>query len=271
MAEKFEQHISVEQDQISAIDCLEQVLKLGRQQIKRVMQNGAVWLESAQGIDRLRRAKKALKKGETMHVYFDEQVQGARPPAASLVADEGEYSIWDKPAGMYSQGTKWGDHCTIYRWVEQHLVPQRPAFVVHRLDRAASGLMILAHKKSVAAKFSAMFERHEIYKKYRAEVEGIFDPGELPLEISQSLDGRAALSRIVAIQSKVDNNTTMVWLEIESGRKHQIRRHLSGLGYPIVGDRLYGSRVCDRDLQLRSVELSFICPLSGRQKRWVVE
>ena len=65
-----------------------------------------------------------------------------------------------------------GDHCTIYRWAEQQLKPERPAFIVHRLDRAASGLIILAHSKKMAQTFSQLFKNHDIQKQYRATVEG---------------------------------------------------------------------------------------------------
>jgi len=93
---------------------------------------------------------------------------------AILVEDCGDYSIWNKPSGMLSQGSKWGDHCTIYRWVEKNLQPERAAFVVHRLDRAATGLILLAHKKSVASQFSRLFEKREIYKRYLVKVKGDF-------------------------------------------------------------------------------------------------
>jgi tRNA pseudouridine32 synthase/23S rRNA pseudouridine746 synthase len=59
-------------------------------------------------------------------------------------------------------------------------------------------------------------------------------------------------------------------VRIHTGRKHQIRRHLSGLGFPIVGDRLYGSTRLQGDLQLRSVQIKFISPLDGEEKNYVL-
>ena len=64
-------------------------------------------------------------------------------------------SIWYKPYGIYCQGSKWGDHHTIHRMAEQQL--QRPCFIVHRLDRATTGLVIVAHKKKIAAALAALF------------------------------------------------------------------------------------------------------------------
>jgi len=230
------------------------------------MKNGAVWLESSNGIHRLRRAKKQLGENDTVHLYYYAAIQGSAPAAAELIADEGEYSIWYKPYGMYSQGTKWGDHCTIYRWAEQHLQPQRPAFPVHRLDRAASGLMILAHTKKMAQAFSEMFKNRKIRKQYRATVEGGLGGIELPYTIETTLDDKPAVSKIVSLQEQ-DRNTT-VTIEIETGRKHQIRRHLSGMGFPIIGDRLYGSGESEDNLKLQAVYLNFICPITGQVREY---
>ena len=180
-----------------------------------------------------------------------------------LVADEGDYSIWNKPCGMYSQGTKWGDHCTIYRWAETHLEPQRPAYLVHRLDRAANGLILLAHNKSTARAFLHMFEQRSIGKRYRATVKGDASHLPLPFVIDQQLDGKQAVSVILAADYDTAAHRTTVLIDIQSGRKHQIRRHLASIGHSVVGDRLYGSAESGEDLQLSSVFLDFTCPITN--------
>ena len=198
------------------------------------------------------------------------------PVEAQLIADEGSYSIWNKPSGMLSQGSKWGDHCTIYRWAEKQLKPERPAFIVHRLDRAASGLIIIAHKKKMAAQFAEMFQKHEIKKHYHAWVEGDFSARvskDNPVVIiTENIDDKNAeshvrLLKVVAIEGS-NQQESLLDVEIKTGRKHQIRRHLAGIGYPIVGDRLYGledgSKEKIRDLQLNAVFLSFQCPETGQ-------
>lgn len=268
MSESFEKHIPVESEQVTALDCLASVTQLSRQQLKQVMQRGAVWLESKQGISRIRRASKKLKKGEILHLYYDAKVQACEPPTAELVADEGDYSIWNKPYGMYSQGSKWGDHCTLYRWAEKHLQPERPAFIVHRLDRATNGLMVLAHRKSVAAAFSRMFEARDVRKRYAAELEGLLELEELPFIVSTVIDNKKAVSRVMSLLQDEARATTHVEIEIETGRKHQIRRQMSGLGHPVRGDRLYGASDLSVDLRLSCIELAFICPLSGSHKSW---
>ena len=269
MSSKFEKHIRLEKTQ-TILDCLSDNVELSKQQLKKIMQNGALWLENSHGINRVRRAKKIVHKNDELHLYYDESIQLLTPSMAEiraeLISDEGDYSIWNKSAGMYSQGTKWGDHCTVYRWAEKNLLPQRQAFIVHRLDKAANGLIIVAHKKTTAAQFSKMFEQREIHKKYRAVVEGLIDDLVLPFEIRNKLDDKIAISEIVSLSP--NKNQTIVEIKIQTGRKHQIRRHLSDMGYPIVGDRLYGAKPTQQNLQLSSVELEFTCPLTFKKMKY---
>ena len=266
---KFEKHIDVTQAQ-TVLECLSDNTDLSKQQLKRIMQNGAVWLESNHGISRIRRVKKNIGANDQLHLYYDEVVQNSKPLEAALIADEGDYSVWNKPSGMYSQGSKWGDHCTLYRYAEMNLLPQRPAFIVHRLDRAANGLILLAHKKTTAEKFSKMFESREIYKKYRARVEGVIEGLDLPYKIESYLNNKLSISNIVSLDIDKTHQTTEVEVVIETGRKHQIRRHLSGLGFPIVGDRLYGEKSSDLDLQLSAVNIKFECPVSGEMRDYKI-
>jgi tRNA pseudouridine32 synthase/23S rRNA pseudouridine746 synthase len=268
MTERFEQHITAEIGGVTAIELLAEHTGLSKQLLKKAMSNGAVWLESNIGINRIRRAKKPLRTGDKLHLYFDSHIQSQTAPTAVLVADEGDYSIWNKPGGMYSQGSKWGDHCTIYRWAEQHLQPSRPAYLVHRLDRAASGLIIIAHNKKTANAFAQMFKQHTIRKRYRATVAGTLADKVLPFSIDQPLDEKAAETVILQADFNPDRNTTDLLIEIRTGRKHQIRRHLSSLGHPIVGDRLYGTEESDGDLQLRSVYLAFNCPVTKTRREY---
>lgn len=282
MSEPTEYHIIASEDGQLAVDCLATATALSKQKIKQAMQKGCVWLEKTGSgqhyTQRLRRAKRPLSIGETLHLYYDLTVLNATPAPAVLVSDEGAYSIWNKPSGMLSQGSKWGDHCTIYRWAEQHLQPERPAFIVHRLDRAANGLIVLAHKKQVAAQFSKLFEERHLEKHYRATVLGNFstalenndNTNANTKTIRDAIDDKAACSHVTLLSYDELKNESMVDVLIESGRKHQIRKHLSGIGFPIIGDRLYGdpAHLDARDLQLRAHSLTFDCPVSDEAKHF---
>lgn len=265
---KFEQHLEIDSSEKTAVDALGQSTELTRQTIKQAMTKGAVWLTRNTSTQRIRRADKSLKPGDELHLYFDQSVLETEPQAATLLADEGVYSIWYKPYGMLCQGSKWGDHCTINRWAEKNLEPQRPAFIVHRLDRAATGLIIIAHQKRVAAYFSHLFQSRDIEKKYQALVEGDF-PNELKLD--SDIENKHALSHAISIAYNSATNQSLVEVTIETGRKHQIRRHLSEAGFPIVGDRLYGQgNENSSDLCLASFYLSFISPIDGVKKNYTL-
>ena len=228
------------------------------------MQKGAVWVTRGTNTQRLRRAKRKLRVGDEIHFYCDSAVLEEQVPEPELVADKGDYSVWNKPFGLRSQGSKWGDHCTVVRWAEQHLKPERSAFTVHRLDRAANGLIIVAHTKTMAAKLSALFRNREVVKNYRAFINGDFSSQPNPLRVVQPIDGKEAISEF-SFRESVDNGArSLLDVSIETGRKHQIRRHLAGLGYAVVGDRLYGTGAADDvDLQLTACRLAFDCPLNG--------
>ncbi len=298
---KFIRQIPVSHPGLIAIDLLSASCpELTRAQLKKAMTFGAVWLSRGVSTRRLRRFKQVLEPGMSLHLYYDAAILEQEPLQAKLVADEGVYSVWHKPCGMFSQGTKWGDHSAICRWVEMfglknNALPDRQAFMVHRLDRATSGLILLAHQKKVAAKLAALFENRLVDKRYRAVVHGKF-PSSLTT-LDAEIDGKVALSRVLQVEYLAECARSIVTIKLETGRKHQIRKHLASVGFPILGDRLYGgdnsgdnsdNKPCDMsdkksdeankpvssddndeslpDLQLQSFYLAFQCPLSGEEK-----
>lgn len=247
---------------------------LSQQQVKAAMQKGAAWLETGKNIRRIRRASTQLKTGDALHFYYSPDVLTLVPPSPFLIADERDYSVWHKPAGLLCQGSKWSDHCTINRWIEGQqpftTKPQRNCFIVHRLDKAARGLVLIAHTKHAAQALAALFEQRQIEKHYRAVVAGEFPMAEQIIE--QPVDGKPAHSIAKGLGINAKDQCSLVTIEIKTGRKHQIRRHLSHLGYPIIGDRLYGepTNAQEHDLQLQSFSLRFECPLTKKNRYYEV-
>jgi tRNA pseudouridine32 synthase/23S rRNA pseudouridine746 synthase len=269
--EIIELHLPVAEAGVSAVEMLAAASGLSRQQIKQAMQKGAVWLGRGRQTHHLRRATATPAPGDTLHLYYNRAVLAEVPPPPVLIADEGGYSIWYKPYGLRSQGTKWADHCAINRWLEQHLTPQRPAFIVHRLDRAASGLIIVAHSKTLAAAFSKLFRERAIIKRYRAVVHGEFPHADTPIRLDAPLDEKPSVSYARRLEYDSESRRSLLEVEIETGRKHQIRRHLATAGFPVVGDRLYGRAGDGEDLQLSAVELIFTCPIDGADTQYRLE
>lgn len=263
--QKFE--FTVAKAEQTALDLLAEGTGLPKQRIKDAMNKGAVWWTLKGKTLRLRRATKVLHKGSKIHFFYDEQVLARKPENATLIYDGCNYSIWFKPAGMLSQGSQWGDHCSILRWVEVNGQPnegqrQRECFLVHRLDADAMGLIILAHDGQSAAKLSALFQARDMRKFYQAWVVGDCDVPATGLTLNDELDGKSAITHIKKV--RVDSNKTLLDVHIETGRKHQIRRHLANISHPIVGDKLYGTKSAS-GLQLVAYRLEFICPNSRKQ------
>lgn len=275
-----EKHLKITTNNQCIIDVLSILFpELSKQKLKQVMKYGAVWVtflnRSAKPV-RVRRSKKMLSVGDEIHVYYNETTLFSAITPASLVSDEIDYSIWNKPAGMFSQGTKWGDHSAISRWIElfgfkNEGLKERPVFLVHRLDRATNGLIMVAHSKESVNKLSKMFERRELNKYYSALVAGEF-PTESYREMDSDIEGRTALTRTLKSEFNPDSNQSSLLLKLDTGRKHQIRRHLSLAGYPVINDRLYsatGMAEIDKDttfsdkssnLMLRACRIELECP-----------
>ncbi|MET0356894.1 MAG: RluA family pseudouridine synthase [Cellvibrio sp.] len=261
--QKFE--FTVTKPEQTALDLLAEGSGLSKQRIKDAMNKGCVWWTLKGKTVRLRRATKVLFKGSTIQFFYDEQVLARKPETAQLIYDAGQYSIWYKPAGMLAQGSQWGDHCSILRWVEVNgesfYGNKRECFLVHRLDADAAGLMLVAHDSQTAAKLSILFQGRDIKKYYQAWV---VDDCELPatgMTLNYELDGKSAITHIKRIG--VNKKATLLDIHIETGRKHQIRRHLANIGHAIVGDKLYGTK-SNSGLQLLAYRLEFICPVTQK-------
>jgi len=263
-------HLVINDHGASAAAALSRASALSQARVKHAMTCGAVWLTRGKSTQRLRRASRGLRCGDVLDLYYNAQLLDSAPPAARLVLDAGDYSVWDKPGQMLSQGSKWGDHWSIARYAETHLLPQRNGFVVHRLDRAASGLILVAHGKRAAAALSALFRTRAIRKCYRVVVEGwVGDVGYI-VNMNGPIDGRDAHSKLEVLAIDRTQHRSMLDVWIETGRKHQIRKHLAQLGYPVSGDRLYGGATCG-DLQLRAYRLEFVCPFSNAARRFELD
>lgn len=269
----FEHHIKITHEKTNAMDELEKVCDLSRAQLKSAIDKGALWLSKGKSTQRLRRIKKPLNIGETLHFYYNEKVLNHKVDDAILIEDFVEYSVWYKPYGMLSQGSKWSEHCTVSRWVQKYFNSERNVFIVHRLDKAATGLIIIAHTKKAAQGFSKLFENHNLNKFYRIVVHGDHRDRPQPETIRLMVDGKPAISHFTSLAYHEKQHQTLVEVKIETGRKHQIRQHAASIGYPVVGDRLHGGETVknyltqhDINLQLCAVKLNFTCPLSHAER-----
>jgi tRNA pseudouridine32 synthase/23S rRNA pseudouridine746 synthase len=177
-----------------------------------------------------------------------------------LFANE-DLLLINKPSGLLSVPGRGPDKqdCAIQRVQQCH--PE--ALIVHRLDMATSGLLLLARGAAMQRSLSMAFEARRVHKRYIALLEGELagpDEGEVDLPLitdwpnrpRQKIDhqiGKASLTRYRVLSRSAGQ--TRVELEPVTGRTHQLRVHMLALGHPIMGDALYGAQVESGDAPAR--------------------
>jgi 23S rRNA pseudouridine1911/1915/1917 synthase len=183
--------------------------------------------------------------------------------------------VVDKPSGLLSMGSEREKEKTAHRILNEHLKaltksPRQQAFIVHRLDRETSGLMIFARSEAIQAALQRNWK--DVTKRYLAIVEGApaHANGTLRDNLVESKafkvhrvtkGGEVAITHY-RVMSTVGERS-LLELTLETGRKHQIRVQLEGIGHPIVGDRKYGATSDPAHrLALHSCALKFRHPVS---------
>jgi tRNA pseudouridine32 synthase/23S rRNA pseudouridine746 synthase len=250
-----------EGDPLVLIDFLEKYSLLSKSTLKKVLNNGGVHvrLENKSKLKCVRRATLPLTSDSLIEFYYDPKLVNLNLPPATILLDQREWGLWFKPVGMLSQGNEFGDHGSILRQVEK---TKNKAWLIHRLDREASGIMLFAYTIKAARLFSEIWQKHQVQKFYKIEVIGKIadDKGE----INVKLDGKEALTTFQVIART--EFTTKLMVEIHTGRLHQIRRHFEAIGHPVLGDPKYGvGNKNEAGLQLVACRLIFTDPFTSKK------
>lgn len=199
-----------------------------------------------------------------------------------VVYEDNHIIVVNKEVGEIVQGDQTGD-TPLSEIIKQYLKEKynKPGNVfcgvVHRIDRPVSGLVIFAKTSKALERLNKMLRDGEIHKTYWALVEGKPEKDEATLENYLVSDGRLNKTFIsspdnpqakksVLSYKTIANGDRYTLLEVNlmTGRKHQIRAQLSGIGHPIKGDLKYGARRSNRDggISLQAHKISFIHPVS---------
>jgi len=263
---KLVHHFTIAREGV-AVDAIHAATSLSKTAIKDCLKKGGVWLKTQSKKEhRIRKAKLVLKPQDKISIYYDDSILQLSVPAPQCLFSCKQYSIWHKPAGLLSQGTRYGDHCSLLRFAEKEGGILTP-YLVHRLDREASGLVLLAHSSNAAAKLSELFREGRIEKRYRAIVTGIVAREKETFRVEATLDGKTAATTVTVVKHDQLLKQSTLDICLHTGRYHQIRRHLSAMGHPLVGDVRYGGGKNKDGLQLTAYSLTFLCPFTQTHKR----
>lgn len=234
--------------------------KLSKALIKEAMAQGSCWVKKGNSklLKRVRRAKTELHVTDAVEFYFDrelflKQKEELATQPVMVSQHKKDWSVWNKPAGWLAQGTKYGDSLSLLRFVEKYR-GGKPVFLVHRLDKETIGLMLIAHNAKANQGLGKLWATQKVCKKYWAEVLGNLKENEG--KIDSPIEGKDSLTFYRVLERRAD--TTLIEVEIKTGRKHQIRKHFLELGHPVMGDPRYGEGNKNRDgMKLMACALYF--------------
>ncbi|HAZ28340.1 MAG TPA: hypothetical protein DCY48_01020 [Candidatus Magasanikbacteria bacterium] len=272
---------------------LSQTMGKSRTAIQKMIKDGRMYIDEK----KIMRGSFPVVSGMTIHVrssfdtpgqstkkhgtHFSDQLISSKEPIR-ILAETDAYMVVSKPAGMLVHATDAEETGTLAEWllkmypalesVGDH--PKRPG-IVHRLDKDASGVLIIAKTQPMYEHLKKQFQRRTVEKQYVVLAHGVIpaDHDTISFPIDRGKEGRMVsrpeldplkLKHVRYRQPGKDANTefwvtrrfqhyTLLEVRIHSGRTHQIRVHLFAYNHPVVGDALYGQK---KNVRKRAVPLN---------------
>lgn len=226
--------------------------------------------------------------GDVIEVTIPEPINTDAKPEEiplNIVYEDSDLLIINKPQGMVVHPACGHHEGTLVNALLSHCGEDlsdingviRPG-IVHRIDKDTSGLMVVCKNNETHLKLADMLSRHEIKRQYRTVVYGVVGPdkGTINAPIGRSSTDRRKMTVTEEGKPSVTHfevvkryrNVTDLKVDLETGRTHQIRAHMTYIGHPVVGDPLYASKKPKYGMigqVLHSQTISFVHPRTGEE------
>lgn len=224
-----------------------------------------------------------LKPGDSIELSRRPAESALKMPGVVVVYEDEHVIVVNKNAGLLTIATDKEKRDTVYSMLSSYVKIQdkgNKIFIVHRLDRETSGLMLFAKSREVKEQLQETWTQTVAERTYLAVIEGQLDPAEgthssylfesKAFIVYSSQDperGQHAITNYSTI--KANEFLSLLKVNLETGRKNQIRVHMKDLGHPIIGDKKYGSTMNPiRRLGLHAWVLEFKHPVIGKNLRF---
>lgn len=221
-----------------------------------------------------------LQTGDAIEIYLHEEMNTTVVPvfhSLKVLYEDDYLLVVNKPAGMATHPNDAKDEDTLANAVAYYLEAngdKRKVRHVHRLDQDTTGAVLFAKHALIHAILDKMLVDHRVSRTYWALAEGIIQKDELllhypigrdrhhPTRRRVSPSGQKAVTHMKVLKRLRQNNLTLIECNLETGRTHQIRVHMSHIGHPLAGDTLYGGRQLFQRQALHARNLSFLHPFT---------
>ena len=220
-----------------------------------------------------------LKPGDEVKANLTREFRVFYNRRLRLVYEDDDIIVVNKGYGLLSMGTDKIKEGTAYSILREYLKwkdPRNKLFIVHRLDRDTSGLMVFAKSEEAKERLQHNWNNMVLSRKYLAVVEGRPDPAEGTVQsylaensryevysTQNPEEGQLAVTRYKTLKSR--NGYSLMEVSLDTGRKNQIRVHMKDLGHPITGDRRYGAKSSPiHRMALHAQTLRFVHPMTRK-------
>ena len=246
-----------------------------RQTLKRMVEQRRVRINGRPAT----KLKQPVEAGDEIRVGAAPEPRKASARPLDIIHEDADIIVVHKPAGLLTSTVPNERRPTAIAILRRYLADHEPAArvgVIHRLDRDASGLLVFSKNALAYESLKGQFYKHSVERVYLAVVEGSPEPPEGRIESNlvelpegkmrstlRPGSGQHAVSEYRVVRQEKER--ALVRVTLLTGRKHQIRAHLSEKGHPIVGDAMYGAARYTGPLMLAAVKLVLDHPRSGRR------